>query len=110
MHTYVSVLGPRQGHARTSPPVLTATPVRAAVRPAARDAAAASAAEAGLGGGKTREMCLVVHPDHGISCATRLPLEHALTRTASLASAWSAKLSRPSSGKLEGELIYKHAG
>ena len=77
---------------------------RAAVRVAARNAAALSAAEAGLVKAP-REMCLVVHPDYGISCATRLPLEQALTRTASLASAWSAKLSRPPSGKLEGELI-----
>jgi len=79
----------------------------AAASVAARDAAAASAAEAGLVGGKSSpptEMCLVVHPDYGISCATRLPLEAALTRTASLASAWSAKLSRSPSGKLEGEL------
>ena len=45
----------------------------------------------------------MVHPDNGISCAARLPMEHTLMRTASLASAWSAKLSRPPSGKLEGE-------
>ena len=87
-------------------PALTAVLLLAAASVAARNAAAASAAEAGLVDGKpAREMCLVVHPDYGIACAMRLPLEHTLTRTASLASAWSAKLSRSPSGKLEGELL-----
>ena len=51
------------------------------------------------------QMCLVVHPDNAFACAARLSMEHQLITSPSLASAWSAKLSRGPSTKLEGEAL-----
>ena len=64
---------------------------------------AAADVEAGEGAGKApKPTCLVVHPDNAFACAARLSMEHKLVSSPSLASAWSASLSRGTSTKLEG--------
>ena len=64
---------------------------------------AATDVEAGEGAGKAPTHCLVVHPDNAFACAARLSMEHQLLDSPSLASAWSASLSRGPSTKLEGD-------